>query len=69
MMRPYAQEERRTLNLLFPALVFTLFHFVGVVHSRIWQQNELPMQRHFEGRNAVLLNTLTFLMPDEGNLF
>jgi len=60
MMSCYTHERRRTLNLLFPAqlLMFTLLQFVGLVHSGIWQQNELPVRtiHGIEGKMMTLFN-------------
>lgn len=62
MMSYYAHERRWTLNLLFHVLVFTLLQFVGLVHSGIWQQNELPVRtiHGIEGKITVMFDMLDF---------
>ena len=56
MLNP-AQKSTRMLKSPYSVLVITLLQLIEVVHSGIWQQNELPVQRidGIEGRTENIL--------------
>ena len=56
MLNP-ALKTTRMLKSSYSVLVITLLQLITVVHSGIWQQNELPVQRidGIEGRTENIL--------------